>query len=74
MEKSSEMVDNDENISQEEKEKIIKNMLDSISKGKNTEEDIEKLSKLLANMNEKERKELLKKLFKESKNAKLIQK
>jgi hypothetical protein len=74
MEKSSEMVDNDENISKEEKEKIIKNMLDSISKGKNTEEDIEKLSKLLANMNEKERKELLKKLFKESKNAKLIQK
>ena len=28
-------------------------MLDSISKGKNTKKDIEKLSKLLANMNEK---------------------
>ena len=51
MGKSSEMADNDENIFPEEK-KMIKNMLDSISKGKNTKKDIEKLSKLLA-MNEK---------------------
>ena len=64
-------------VSPEEKEKQMKNIKDlfsNISKGKNAEENIEKLSKLLANMDEKERKELLEKLGKDLKNSNLLQK
>ena len=64
-------------VSPEEKEKQMKNIKDlfsNISKGKNAEENIEKLSKLLVNMDEKERKELLEKLGKDLKNSNLLQK
>ena len=64
-------------VSPEEKEKQMKNIKDlfsNISKGKNAEENIEKLSKLLANMDERERKELLEKLGKDLENNNLLQK
>ena len=62
------------NISPLEQEKNIKNLLNNISTGKNPEENIEKLSIILANMNENERKAYLEKLGKEIKNKNLIQK
>ena len=67
-------INRDSNISPLAKEKDVKNILNNISTGKNPEENIEKLSKLLANMSEKERKAFLEKLGKETKNKNLIQK
>ena len=67
-------INRDSNISPLAKEKDVKNILNNISTGKNPEENLEKLSKLLANMSEKERKAFLEKLGKETKNKNLIQK
>ena len=64
----------DSNISPLEKEKNIENFLNNITTGKNPEENMEQLSKLLANMSQKERKAFLEKLDKETKNKNLIQK
>ena len=74
MGKNSKIPGDNINISPEEKEKNIKNILNSISLGNNSEENVEKLSKFLSNMDEKERKEFLEKLGKDQKYFNLIQK
>lgn len=66
-----------DNISPQEKEKRfndIKDIFNSISKGKSSEDNIEKLAQLLANMSEKDKKEILEKLGKEPKNKNLLNK
>ena len=64
-------------VSSEEKEKQfnnIKDLLNNISKGKNSEENMKKLEQLLLNMNEEDRKEILEKLKKNPKNVNLLKK
>ena len=64
-------------LNPKEKEEIfndIKDILNNISKGKGSEDNLEKLSQLLANMNEKDRKEILEKLGKDPKNRQLLNK
>jgi len=66
-----------ENLSPEEKEKrmnCLKDIFDNIAKGGNPEQNLEKLSQLLSNMSEKDRKEFLKKLAEEGKNPDLLKK
>ena len=66
-----------ENISQKEKEKrfnCIKDIFNNIAKGKSSEDNIENLAQLLANMSEKDRKEILEKLGKDAKNINLLKK
>ena len=66
-----------DNISPEEKAKrlnCIKELFNNIGKGKNQEENIEKLAKLLTNMSEKDRNEILQKLAKDPKNVNLLKK
>ena len=66
-----------ENLSPEEKEKrmnCLKDIFENITKGGNPEQNLEKLSQLLSNMSEKDRKEFLKKLAEEGKNPDLIKK
>ena len=66
-----------DNISPQEKEKRfnhIKDIFNSISKGKSSEDNIEKLAQFLANMSEKDKKEILEKLGKEPKNKNLLNK
>ena len=65
------------NATPEEKEKrmkCLKDIFDNIAKGGNPEQNLEKLSQLLSNMNEKDRKEFLKKLAEEGKDPNLIKK
>jgi len=67
-------------LTKEESEKrmnLIKNIFDAIDKGNNSEnneDNMEKLSILLANMNPKERKEMLEKLSKDNDNFILLKK
>ena len=64
-------------LNPKEKEEIfndIKDILNNISKGKGSEDNLEKLSQLLANMNEKDRKEILEKLGEDPKNRQLLNK
>ena len=64
-------------LTPKEKEKrydCIKDLFNNISKGKNSDENIEKLAQLLENMSEKERKEILEKLAKDTKNVNLLKK
>ena len=64
-------------VSTEEKEKKFNNindLLNNISKGKNSEENMKKLEQLLLNMNEEDRKEILEKLKKNPKNVNLLKK
>ena len=64
-----------DNISPQEKEKrlnCIKDIFDNIAKEKCSEDNIEKLAQLLANMDEKDRKEILEKLGKDPKNSNLL--
>jgi len=66
-----------DNISPQEKEKrfnVIKDIFNNIAKGKCSESNIEKLAQLLANMSEKDRKEILEKLGKDPKNKNLLNK
>jgi len=66
-----------DNISPQEKEKrfnVIKDIFNNIAKGKCSEGNIEKLAQLLANMSEKDRKEILEKLGKDPKNKNLLNK
>lgn len=59
------------NLTSEEKEKrsnCIKDLFNIITKGGNKEQNLEKLSEILASMNEEERKEILEKLSKDGKN------
>ena len=66
-----------ENLSPEEKEKrmnCLNDIFDNIAKGGNPEQNLEKLSQLLSNMSEKDRKEFLKKLAEEGKNPDLLKK
>ena len=66
-----------DNISPQEKEKrfnVIKDIFNNIAKGKCSEDNIEKLAQLLANMSEKDRKEILEKLGKDPKNKNLLNK
>ena len=68
---------NDKNNNKKEKENKInevKDSLNKITKGKNSEENIENLSQLLLNMNEKDKKEYLEKLRKDPNNANLLKK
>ena len=65
------------NISPKEKEKLInslKNIFDNLKKSKNIEEDIEKLSKILSDMNENERKHIIEQLEKDVKNSDFFKK
>ena len=62
------------NLTPEEKEKrsnCIKDLFNNIAKGGNKEQNLEKLSEILASMNEEERKEILQKLSKDGKNKNL---
>jgi hypothetical protein len=64
-------------LNPKEKEEIfngIKDIFNNISKGKGSKDNMEKLSQLLANMNEKDRKEILEKLGKDPKNRQLLNK
>ena len=64
-------------ISPEEKEKLInsiKDVFDNLKKSGGTEEDLEKLSQILSNMNENDRKLIIQQLEKDSKNSDLIKK
>jgi len=66
-----------ENLSPEEKEKrmnCLKDIFDNIEKRGNPEQNLDKLSQLLSNMSEKDRKEFLKKLAEEGKNPNLLKK
>ena len=66
-----------DNLSPQEKAKrfnCIKELFNNIVKGKNQEENIEKLAELLTNMNKKDRKEILEKLAKDPKNINLLKK
>ena len=66
-----------DNISPQEKEKrfnVIKDIFNNIAKGKCSEDNIEKFAQLLANMSEKDRKEILEKLGKDPKNKNLLNK
>ena len=70
-------INNDKNNNKKEKENKInevKDSLNKITKGKNSEENIENLSQLLLNMNEKDKKEYLEKLRKDPNNANLLKK
>ena len=65
------------NISPKEKEKLInslKNIFDNLKKSKNIEEDIEKLSKILSDMNENDRKHIIEQLEKDVKNSDFFKK
>ena len=64
-------------LTPKEKEKrynCIKDLFNNIAKGKNPDENIEKLAQLLENMSEKDRKEILEKLGKDTKNINLLKK
>lgn len=64
-------------ITPKEKEKrlnCIKDLLDNITKGKSAQNNLDKIGKLLSNMNEKDKKEILEKLGKSIGNKNLLSK
>ena len=56
----------------EKKINYIKVLFDNINKGKNSEDNLEKISQFLSNLDEKERNEIMKQLIKDRINSNLI--